>query len=203
MKLMEYASEESLELDVHAENEGDKTYIILKGLSRRATHIIVFKWKKGITSPKDIDITEWGEPVGIFDGFKLLHNNGGKTSIGGVAGEHFVAAAQRDKNDVYYCDKYTIVKVNAGEHTNVLYSVNRTRQTQECDKIAVSFFKPTTGSLIPYNEIFYIIDRNSKLKYPINEKILKNDTFEIFVLRDSHIGLICAEGSHIKVSEFK
>lgn len=203
MKLKE--SPDSLNLDIRTESEADRTYIIITGLAKRASHVLVFKWEKGIFSPKETDLSEWGEPVCVIDGYDLIYHKGGRASIGGIAGEYYAAAARRSGDDVFYCDKSSAVKFEAGEHTNILYSATRIREVYpECDKITVSF-KPSvrdrTVSFIPFNDIFYIIGFDNTLKYPISEKMLKDDKFDVFVPRDAHFSLTCVERSHIKISE--
>jgi|GEM_PF-6047743 len=206
MHVKEYIDSERFTLNVSTESKDDKTYIMINGCSKKATHIIVFKWGNRFFSPKDVNISEWGDPVSIFDRLQLIHNEGGRASVSGNVGEYVIAAAKQDESGVYHCDKITAVIVDAGEHNTVWYSLTRMRQTQDCDKVIISF-KPTlkenNANFIPYNEIFYIIDYYKNLKYPISDKIMKNDMFEIFVPRDCNIRLICAENSRIKISESK
>lgn len=203
MRLVEYNEEESLKFSFISKSEADRTYIIIDKLKKRATHILVFKRDKSLFSPKDTDISEWGEPVRVFDGNDLIQNRAGKLNIGGTVGEYFAAAAKLGGGGVYYCDKNSVAAFTAGTHASVLYSVARTRQT-DCDKIAVSFkpaIKENNANFIPYNDILYIINRDYRVKYPISERMINNDMFEVFVPRDSVISLICAEGSRIQVNE--
>ena len=204
VQLKEHNESERFTLRVSTESRDNKTYIVINGCSKKATHILVFKWKSGIFAPKDVNISDWGSPVSVFDRQELIHSWGGKASVGGNAGEYLISAARRDENGVYHCDKFTAVIVDAGDHNTVWYSINYSRQNPECDKVTVSF-KPTlkenNANFIPFSEIFYTVSHHINLKYPISDKMMKNDMFEIFVPRDCRIRLDCTDGSRVKVSE--
>ena len=200
MELKEYIDSERLIFNVSTETRENKTYIIIGSCSKKATHIMVFKWRSGLVSPKDLPVSEWGEPVNIFDRQELLHRMGGAAGVSGNAGEYVVAAAMRDEAGVHYCDRITAELIN--NHNVVWYSVSYTRNN-DCDKVTVSFNpakKESNAGFIPFNEIFYTVSHHPNLKYPISEKMMKNEMFEIIVPRDCRVSLIC-ESSRIKISE--
>jgi len=200
MELKEYTDSERLMFSVSSEGREDKTYIIISSCSKKATHIMVFKWKNGLVSPKEQPISEWGEPVNIFDRLELLRRMNGAAGVSGSAGEYVVAAALRDEAGAYHCDRTTAALISP--NNTVWYSLNYVK-TNDLDRVMVSFNpsnKENNAGFIPFNEIFYSVSHHPDLKYPISDKLMKNAMFEIFVPRDCRVKLTC-ESSRIKISE--
>ncbi|MCL2665413.1 MAG: hypothetical protein FWE82_07365 [Defluviitaleaceae bacterium] len=202
MELKEYSNPNPLTLEATTERDDTQTFIKITRLHREASHVLIFKGKRGGFGMPDI--MTLGEPVFICDGFDLLRRRDGRVNIGQTVTEYYAVPAKLT-DGIYYYDKRSIKKVEAGEYTAVQYILIRDRQTQDCDRLTISFAPMLKGGAgtVPYDSLFYSVDGMGSIKYPINPKLVKDGAFTVYVPANRNVQIVSAEGAHIRATLIK
>ncbi|MDR0958248.1 MAG: hypothetical protein LBM16_03450 [Clostridiales bacterium] len=181
MTTNEIIDDELLDFDISEQTDVNKIYAKIVKISKKATHILVFN--------------ENGELAYKYDSRDLIDVSHGIISVPETAAVYSLVPAIFT-DGCYAYDKRAAKKTCVGERIEVKYTVSRVpvKKRSECERVTVSFESTAT---VPFDSLIYKVGAANGVKYPINNMAVKNNSFVLFLPKDSSFAVEAASGTSI------
>jgi hypothetical protein len=197
MQYAEYTGEQ-LRLTALVRSRELSTYIFIETVSRSVTHLLMYKRERrsrnSILSSSVMD-----NPTKVFEIDYLLHEADREIRVDGPVMEYNLVPAILN-NGVYEADMRSVCRLEAGERTEITYSVNRSRENKLCDRVSVNLMS-ANGAPIPNESLHYTIGNMPTIKYPFDWDVMTNNRLVIYVPSDCRVTVAENENGSLLVRE--
>jgi len=193
-----FANEE-LTLKAKINNTGKANCIFIESVSRRATHIIVYRRPVNLASTSYEDFTENDS---IYKYRHLSDHMNNEIPVTGFNREYHIIPALFEENTYFIGQGCTLqaqelIKLNS----TITYHKSRIKSYSNdiAQKVTVSLTSENDQPL-PWDELYYSIDTQINYKYPLSSQLLNSNGFTLYIPYGSSVNVKSFDKNRILIN---